>query len=107
MRAYAELRLAQLRSSGVKLWVYNCIFADDCPPEHIQLDGVCLPPDHPFWSRYFPPNGEWCGCHVSGAHSAKLAPLLGGDLDKPLPEWWVEGRGLEVGYDGELPPCDN
>jgi uncharacterized protein with gpF-like domain len=32
--------------------------------EHVRLNGLCLPVAHPFWNKFFPPNGWGCKCHV-------------------------------------------
>jgi hypothetical protein len=34
-------------------------------PLHVSWDGLTLPPDHPFWTTHFPPNGWGCQCWVS------------------------------------------
>ncbi|PZR32284.1 PBECR2 nuclease fold domain-containing protein [Caulobacter segnis] len=33
--------------------------------EHIALDGISLPIGHPFWKKYFTPNGWGCGCYTT------------------------------------------
>lgn len=33
-------------------------------PSHAALDRITLPPSHPFWQQYFPPNGWNCRCNV-------------------------------------------
>lgn len=33
-------------------------------PEHLALDSITLPVDHPFWQSWFPPNGWNCRCTV-------------------------------------------
>lgn len=38
---------------------------------HRELEGITLPPDDPFWDKYYPPNGFGCRCTVAKVRSAK------------------------------------
>lgn len=101
---YHNMRREQLAEAGFKLWVYRCYDVMRCPTEHAAFDGVVLPPEHPFWSKYLPPN-EWeCACGIAGARSLRGAKRLGGDPDKPLPQWWREARGVATDFDGDMVP---
>lgn len=39
--------------------------------EHRGMEGITLPPDDPFWDKYYPPNGWNCRCTVVKVRSAK------------------------------------
>lgn len=43
---------------------YRTAGDDKVRPDHAALNGVTLPPDDPFWSRYLPPNDWNCRCNV-------------------------------------------
>lgn len=86
--SYAAGRYAQLIAAGFTLWVYRHGGSDEPRPEHLAFDGICLPPDHPFWQVFYPPSDWGCSCYVVGARSARGARRLGGDPDKQLPEGW-------------------
>jgi hypothetical protein len=68
--SYMAGRLAQLRKSGFKFWVYRHSGAAHPRLNHLAFDGIALPPDHPFWVTHYPPNGWGCGCIVEGAMNA-------------------------------------
>ena len=39
--------------------------------EHRGMEGITLPPDDPFWDKYYPPNGWNCRCTVMKVRAAK------------------------------------
>jgi SPP1 gp7 family putative phage head morphogenesis protein len=41
---------------------YSTVGDDRVREEHAQLEGITLPKEHPFWQRYYPPNGWDCRC---------------------------------------------
>lgn len=87
--AYAERRLVQLREGGCPLWVYCCgDLEGDCAEQHRAFDGLVVPHDHDFWDIWAPPSQYFCGCYVVGARTERSAIRLGGDPEKPLPDWW-------------------
>lgn len=102
MTSYAAGRLAQLQEGGFDLWVYRHNDSVRNPrPEHVKLDGLTLPANHPLWKRYYPPNGWGCQCYVVGARSAAGARRLGGNPDKDAPEGWdaPQAPGIDEGWD--------
>lgn len=40
--------------------------------EHRALNGITLPPDDPFWQKYYPPNGWNCRCTVRQVRKGKF-----------------------------------
>ncbi|PZU56089.1 MAG: phage head protein [Sphingobium sp.] len=86
--SYAAGRYAQLVAGDFPLWVYKHGGSEEPRPVHLALDGICLPPDHPFWKIYYGPSDWGCTCYALGARSERAARRLGGDPDKQLPEGW-------------------
>lgn len=43
-------------------------------PDHAALDGITLPADDPFWSKYYPPNGWGCRCQAVQVRRSKYQP---------------------------------
>lgn len=86
--SYMSGRHAQLLAGNYKWWVYRHSGAEHPRLHHLALDGIALPPDHPFWKTHFPPNGWGCGCEVYGAHTLAGIRRVGGDPNKQLPEGW-------------------
>lgn len=106
--AYSAGRRAQLEAGNFPLWVYRHGGSNDPRPEHLNVfDGLALPPDHPFWEKFYPPSDWGCSCYVVGARDAAGVRRLGGDPDKKLPDDWdrldpktgePEGIGRGWGY---------
>lgn len=95
-------RLAQLRDGNFPLWVYLHGGSREPRPKHLAMHGIALPPDHPFWKKWYAPNGWSCTCRVRGARSAAGVRRLGGDPNKKLPDWWDQldaKTGAPVGID--------
>lgn len=100
MTSYSAGRLAQLQS--FEYWIYRHNDSVRNPrPEHQKLNGLTLPAKHPFWKRYYPPNGWGCQCYVVGARTAAGARRLGGDPDKAPIEGWDadQAPGIDDGWD--------
>ncbi|PRZ48339.1 phage minor head protein [Tritonibacter scottomollicae] len=104
--SYQAGRFAQLREGGFKYWVYRHGGSDDPRPEHLALDGLILPADHPFWMIWFPPNGWGCSCRVFGARSMEAAIRRGGNPAVRLPTGWNTRdprsgtpKGIDKGWD--------
>ena len=86
--SYAAGRRAQLDSGKFALWVYRHGGSSEPRPEHVDWDGLVLPPTHAFWTKHSPPSEWGCSCYVLGARSPAGARRLGGDPDKSLPVGW-------------------
>lgn len=86
--SYAAGRRAQLIEGDFAWWVYRHGGSREPRPHHLALDGIALPPDHPFWAKHFPPNDWGCSCRVFGARSEAGIRRVGGDPSKRLPEGW-------------------
>jgi hypothetical protein len=86
--SYAAGRLAQLRASNFKWWIYRHGGSQEPRPQHLDWDGLMLPPDHPFWDKFYPPSDWGCSCYVVGANSNAAARRMGGKPDKKLPDSW-------------------
>ncbi|WPY94685.1 phage minor head protein [Limimaricola variabilis] len=104
--SYMSGRHAQLVDGDYPFWIYKHSGAEHPRLNHLAWDGLTLPADHAFWGAHYPPNGWGCGCLVEGARSRRLARLLGGDPDKPLPADWQSidprtgaPRGIGKGWD--------
>jgi hypothetical protein len=85
--SYSAGRRAQLEAGKFAFWVYRHGGSQEPRPEHLELDGIALPPDHWFWSLYFGPSDWGCSCYVVGARSIAGVRRLGGDPNKKLPGW--------------------
>ena len=101
--SYSAGRLAQLREAGYTWWIYrHSDFVSRPRPAHVALDGITKAADDPFWRTYYPPNGWGCRCRVVGARGQASIERLGGDQDKPLPDWVGQTNpktGAPVGID--------
>ncbi len=86
--SYAAGRMAQLKASNFKFWVYRHGGSREPRPEHLSWDGLILEPDRPFWQTRYPPSDWGCSCYVVGAHTKTGAKLMGGDPDLRLPANW-------------------
>lgn len=81
-------RRAQLEKAGYALWVYKAHDPLSCPDSHAAFDEITLPPDHDFWKTWFPPHSAKCHCSAYGCARASIVPIMGGNLEKPLPKGW-------------------
>ncbi len=86
--SYAAGRFAQLKAGNFAYWVYRHGGSREPRPEHLEWDGLALPPDDAFWATRYPPSDWGCSCYVVGASSAAAVKRLGGDLGKKLPAKW-------------------
>lgn len=86
--SYAAGRMAQLKAGNFPFWVYRHGGSQEPRPQHLDWNGLVLPPDHEFWQARYPPSDWGCSCYVVGARSAAGARRLGGDPDKRLDEGW-------------------
>lgn len=69
--------------------VYNTLVTGGEPrQQHLAIDGLILPADHPFWDTWAPPNGWGCSCWITGAHTMNSAARRGGKPEVELPDSW-------------------
>lgn len=68
MLAYGAGKADVEKSADVQeiLWGYKYVTVGDdrVRPSHAVLDGVTLPKDDEFWTRFYPPNGWNCRCQA-------------------------------------------
>ncbi|MCW1934112.1 phage head morphogenesis protein [Pararhodobacter zhoushanensis] len=86
--SYAAARMAQLREAGFRYWIYRHGGSMEPRQQHLAIDGLILPSDHPFWDIWAPPNGWGCSCWITGAHTMNAAQRRGGKPDVTLPDSW-------------------
>lgn len=102
---YAAGRLAQLQAGHFAYWVYRHGGSAHPRHDHLAIDGLILPADHPFWAIWAPPNGWGCSCHIVGARTLAGARRVGGKQAVQLPEGWDRidpetgaPRGIDRGW---------
>lgn len=64
--AYNVGRYKQLKEmeDTFPYWQYDAVNDSRTRPTHLALDGKVYPADHPFWDKWYPPNGFRCRCSV-------------------------------------------
>lgn len=95
-RADGQWERIQRRKKAQPMLRYRLGASAKHRPEHVALDGLIYPVDHPFWQTHFTPNGHGCNCWVETLTRAR-ADDLGGtapDLDPRLfpPETYRDPR---------------
>jgi uncharacterized protein with gpF-like domain len=98
-QAYKKLRHDQIKKAGYPLLVYHSSDGFYCPDNHLAMDGLVVPADHPFWARWLPAHYQRCACYFSGARTEAQARRLGGNPDKPVPDWWKDVDPSEGSFD--------
>ena len=86
--SYAAGRLAQLEDGDFAFWVYRHGGSREPRPQHLDWNGLMLPPSHAFWIKFYPPSDWGCSCYVVGAHSERSAKHMGGNPAKQLAPGW-------------------
>lgn len=86
--SYAAGRHAQLTAGNFVFWIYRHGGSLEPREQHLSWNGMFLPPDHVFWTVWYPPSGWGCSCYVVGARNERGAIRLGGDPAKKLPVDW-------------------
>lgn len=72
--AYQVGRFEQLMQVTVRrpYWQYNAVDDKDTRPTHFAQEGKVYRFDHPFWQRWYPPNGFQCRCSVVSVAESEL-----------------------------------
>lgn len=85
--AYMAGRYEQMRRTAKSrpYWRYVAVADSRTRPEHLALNGLVYPADHPFWDTYYPPNGFRCRCTVQTL-SARDVQSRGYDVATDLPD---------------------
>ena len=86
--SYSAGRHAQLLEGDFAFWVYRHGDSREPRPQHLDWNGLMLPPSHAFWIKFYPPSDWGCSCYVVGARSERGAKRLGGDPAKQLAPGW-------------------
>lgn len=73
--SYAAGRYQQLTDpellSVLPFWQYKHADGVMFPrPLHVAWSGLTLPPEHPFWTTHFAPNGWGCHCRIIAVHKS-------------------------------------
>jgi len=58
--AYSTGRYAQMieQTDRFPYWEYDAVNDSHTRPTHAALDGKIFPANHPFWDKWYPPNGH-------------------------------------------------
>jgi len=72
--AYQAGRYAQMIETARDrpYWQYSAVLDGRTRPTHSALDGKVYRFDHPFWNRWYPPNGYNCRCTVRTLSARQL-----------------------------------
>ncbi len=75
--AYQGGRYRQMTSPAVlaarPYWRYVAVMDAATRPEHVALHGKIFRFDHPFWGKWYPPNGYRCRCTVTTTTEKQMA----------------------------------
>lgn len=73
--AFMTGRYAQIKrvSQARPYWQYSAVNDRRTRPAHAALHGKIFPHDHPFWEKWYPPNGYRCRCTVKTLSEDELA----------------------------------
>lgn len=73
--AFMVGRYAQLKrvTEARPYWQYSAVNDRRTRPAHAALHGKIFPHDHPFWEKWYPPNGYRCRCTVKSLSKDDLA----------------------------------
>jgi SPP1 gp7 family putative phage head morphogenesis protein len=74
MQAYQVGRYQQMvaMASVRPYWQYHAIPDSRVRPTHLAQNGKVYRADHPFWQRWYPPNGFHCRCTVVALAASEL-----------------------------------
>ena len=70
---------------------YRTAGDDHVRPAHAALDRITLPPSHPFWQQYFPPNGWNCRCTVVQVRKSKYPVTPDSEVQHLIEQYTSDG----------------
>jgi len=76
------------------LLAYDAVMDGNVRPAHAELNGTTLPVDHPFWERFFPPNGWGCRCSVRQLTEAEIVLPKVAMTDQVVPPAFRNNPGI-------------
>jgi len=93
--AYQAGRWAQFERTkdALPILVYSAVNDSRTRPTHRAMHGMAFPMDHPFWKRFYPPNGYNCRC-TARPMSREQANALGVKVLDEIPEVVETPNGL-------------
>lgn len=97
--AYQVGRYRQMMrvSKRFPLWMYDAVNDSRTRPTHAMMDGKIYPANHPFWEKWFPPNGFNCRCSVIPLREKDVPPeRISTDIPPQEPD---PGFGTNPGKD--------
>ena len=74
------------------LWgyTYSGVLDDRERDEHLKIEGVSLPKEHPFWEKSYPPNGWSCRCIALPEYEPQT-------INRP-PRLWAPDEGFDMNF---------
>lgn len=74
-------------------WQYDAVMDERTRPTHRALHGKVFRADHPFWDKWYPPNGYRCRCTVISL-SEEQVRRMGLAVEEATPEWVERPDGV-------------
>lgn len=71
-RAAGRWERIEKRAKRMPYLVYDATNDDRVRSDHLAKDMIILPVGHPFWQRWYPPNGWNCRCSVRQMSAAQI-----------------------------------
>ncbi|WP_062152211.1 phage minor head protein [Beggiatoa leptomitoformis] len=99
--AYAASKWKRIeeREKDFPYLVYRIGVAKEHRPEHVKLDGLCLPVRHPIWKIIYPPNGWLCHCDVDQITKRQYEKYLKEGIDSSIGTQEIDPEtGLPTGH---------
>ena len=72
--AYNAGRFKQMKHVAARrpYWEYDAVNDAGTRPSHLAQDGKIYHHEHPFWDRWYPPNGYRCRCKVNSLSANEM-----------------------------------
>lgn len=89
----------QAASDVLPYWMYETVGDQRVRPEHAAQQGKCYAKNHPYWNKWFPPNGYGCRCTVTEWDKRSLDRAgikIESELPEDLPDSGFSGSPADV-----------